>query len=56
MKLRSYLYDPKFLELVGKDVVDKLYGRYKTEDTVFYSHAVSMLLTLSVWNRKQSVM
>lgn len=50
--LRSYLYQPEFLNFVGKDVVDTLYQNFKTEDPVFYSHAVSMLLTLSVWNSK----
>lgn len=50
--LRSYLYQPEFLDFVGKDVVDTLYQKFKKENPVFYSHAVSMLLTLSVWNSK----
>ena len=50
--LRSYLYQPGFLSFVGKEVVDALYEKFKIEDAVFYSHAVSMLLTLSVWNSK----
>ncbi|HLV40380.1 asparagine synthetase B family protein [Xanthomarina sp.] len=51
-KLLSYLYHPEFLDFVEKDVVDSLYQKFKSEDSVFYSHAVSMLLTLSVWNSK----
>lgn len=48
-KLRSYLYDEKFLNFVGKESVDRIYNDFKEKDAVFYSHAVSMLLTLSVW-------
>lgn len=51
--LRNYLFQPKFLDFVGKDVVDTLYQKFKSEDAVYYSHAVSMLLTLSVWNKTQ---
>ncbi|MEO8932966.1 MAG: hypothetical protein ABI295_01560 [Xanthomarina sp.] len=51
-KLRDYLYQPKFIDFVGKEVVDSMYQKFKTEDPVFYSHAVSMLLTLSVWHKK----
>lgn len=50
--LRGYLYQPDFLNFVGKDVVDDLYQKFKTKDAVFYSHSMSMLLTLSVWYRK----
>ncbi|MCL8006543.1 asparagine synthase-related protein [Gelidibacter japonicus] len=51
-QLRSHLYEASFLDFVGKEVVDRLYNKFKTEDAVFYSHAVSMLLTLSIWNKK----
>src|SRR5690606_38575693 len=30
--LRSYLYQPEFLDFVGKDVVDRLYNKFNTED------------------------
>ncbi|GGW60284.1 asparagine synthase [Winogradskyella epiphytica] len=50
--LRSYLYDASFLEFVDQEVIDSMYNKFKAEDPVFYSHAVSMLLTLSVWNSK----
>lgn len=52
VQLRSHLYEASFLDFVGKEVVDTLYGKFKTNDAVFYSHAVSMLLTLSIWNKK----
>lgn len=51
VQLRSHLYDASFLDFVDKEVVNTIYGRFKTEDAVFYSHALSMLLTLSVWNK-----
>ncbi len=53
-KLLSYLYRPEFLNFIEKGVVDNFYQKFKTEDSVVYSHAVSMLLTLSVWNRKNN--
>ena len=52
--LRSYLYQPEFIEFIGKEVVDNLYQKFKTEDAVFYSHSVNMLLTLSVWHQKDT--
>lgn len=51
--LESYLFNNKFNEFVDQQVVKDLYHKFQTEDQVFYSHAVSMLLTLSVWNRKK---
>lgn len=50
--LKQYLYRPEFLDLVDKDLIDHFYNKFKTDDAVFYSHSVSMLLTLSVWNAK----
>ena len=50
--LRDYLYRPEFLNFVGNEVVETLYHKFKTEDAVTYSHSVSMLLTLSIWNSK----
>lgn len=51
--LRSYLYNQDFINFVGKETVDRIYNNFKEKDPVFYSHAVSMLLTLSVWLNKQ---
>ena len=48
-QLRSYLFQNEFMEFVGEQTVTDLYKQFKTKDAVFYSHAVSMLLTLSVW-------
>ncbi|GGG53069.1 asparagine synthase-related protein [Bizionia arctica] len=54
-KLRGYIYQPDFLEFVDKEVIDKLYTQFKTTDPIFYSHPVSMLLTLSLWNKKRNL-
>lgn len=50
--LESYLFDEKFKNLVSPETVNKIYASFKNDDSVFYSHPVSMLLTLSVWNKK----
>jgi hypothetical protein len=52
-QLKSYLYHPDFLDFVDKSVVDTIYQKFKTKDAVFYSHAVSMLLTLSVFSKEK---
>jgi hypothetical protein len=51
--LRSYLYRQDFIDFVGKGIIDSIYDNFKRKDPVFYSHAVSMLLTLSVWLKDQ---
>ena len=50
--LANFLFHSDFLNFVEEDVVSSLYNKFKNEDAVFYSHAVSMLLTLSVWFQK----
>ena len=48
-KLRHWLFEnPRLFDLVPKDIVEKHYHQFKSEDSVYWSHAVSMLLTLSV--------
>jgi len=52
-QLRSWLFEnPKFSEWVPKDLVQAFYNRFKHNDPVYYSHPVSMLLTLSVFSKK----
>jgi len=53
-QLRSYLFQKEFMEFVGEQTVTDLYNQFKTKDAVFYSHAVSMLLTLSVWYKQKN--
>ena len=47
--LLTHLEDPKFKEFIDPKVVQTMYDKFKREDAVYYSHAVSMMLTLSVW-------
>ena len=51
--LREWLFEtPSFDGFVEKGVREQLYKLFKEEDAVFYSHPVSMLLTLSVFAEK----
>ncbi|MFL0352419.1 asparagine synthetase B family protein [Xanthomarina sp. GH4-25] len=52
--LRNWLFDnTSFDVLVSRDIREQYYKLFKEEDAVYYSHAVSMLLTLSVFSTKQ---
>lgn len=51
--LQKYLFNNDFLQFVGSETVEDIYNKFKTQDAVFYAHAVSMLLTLSVWHGRQ---
>jgi len=51
--LRSWLFEnPKFTEWIPKKTVKEFYNLFRNEDPVYYAHAVSMLLTLSVFSKK----
>ena len=48
-KLRHWLFEnPALNQLITKEIVEKYYHKFKSEDSVYWSHTVSMLLTLSV--------
>ena len=48
-KLRHWLFEnPRLFDLVPKDIVEKYYHQFTSEDAVYWSHAISMLLTLSI--------
>lgn len=48
--LRDWLFDnPHFDALVPKSIVQTYYQRFQTGDKVYWSHPLSMLLTLSVF-------
>lgn len=50
--LKEQLFnEPKFSELIPKEIVEIFYQKFKNEDTLKYSHAVSMLLTLSKFSK-----
>lgn len=51
--LKNWLFEtPSFDTLVEKEVRERFYRLFKEEDAVFYSHPVSILLTLSVFSKK----
>lgn len=52
-QLESYLFHPRFTDFIDKSLVKDIYHKFNTQDQVWYSHAVSMLLTLSVWHNRQ---
>lgn len=48
--LRKHLFETNsFQEFISPDLVKKFYNKFKNDDTVNYSHSVSMLLTLSMF-------
>ncbi len=53
-KLQEWLFENEsFKELIPKDVVTDFYNQFKNDDSVNYSHPVSMLLTLSLFTKLQ---
>lgn len=51
--LQRYLFNQKFNSFIPKPVVAHFYNAFKNVDAVTYSHTVSMLLTLAVWDFKE---
>lgn len=52
-QLESHIFDSDFKAFLGGDIADSMYDKFKNKDAVFYSHSVSMLLTLSLWYDKE---
>ena len=53
-QLKKYLFEnPKFNQLVAPKIVAEFYSKFKNENQVYYSHSVSMLLTLSLFCNKK---
>lgn len=52
-QLKKWLFDnPAFLKLVPKEISEKYYNLFKTNDHVYWSHPVSMLITLSLFAKE----
>ncbi len=52
-ELRKHLFgNKKFSEFIPSEVIKYFYNKFKDTDAVYYSHPVSMLLTLSLFSRK----
>jgi hypothetical protein len=53
-KLVDYLFNNNsFKELLPENIVERFYRSFKEKDHVWYSHPVSMLLTLSLFSKRQ---
>lgn len=51
--LKSYLFENEsFQDLLPKDLVTNFYNKFNEKDKVWYSHPVSMLLTLSLFSKR----
>ncbi|NRD20552.1 asparagine synthetase B family protein [Winogradskyella eckloniae] len=46
--LRDYLFKNSF---IPKDIISEVFNDFKTKDKVYHAHAVSMFLTLSLWDK-----
>ena len=46
------LENPQLYPLIPKEIIEEYYYKFKTEDSIYWSHAVSMLLTLSIKSNK----
>lgn len=51
-QLEKYLFNSDFNQWIPKEEVSDFYQKFQNTDGVHYSHAVSMLLTLSVWHHQ----
>ena len=51
-QLKTFLFSNNLESLVPKEITKYIYQKFNSKDAVFYSHPLSMLLTLSVWNKK----
>ncbi|MCB0457409.1 MAG: asparagine synthase-related protein [Flavobacteriaceae bacterium] len=47
-KLAQYLFSESLTTLVPKNITEEFYQKFKAADAVYYSHPVSMLLTLAL--------
>ncbi len=53
--LKKWLFEnTSFQELIPKDIVADFYDKFTNKDAVYYSHPVSMLLTLSLFSKQKN--
>jgi hypothetical protein len=50
-QLEQYLYNENFNQWIPRALIETVYQDFKVADAVASSHAVSMLLTLSLWHQ-----
>ena len=52
--LKKFLFSEKFNQIIEKNIVYEFYDLFNKKDKVYFSHAVSMLLTLSLYFQKSN--
>jgi len=52
INLNKWLFNSKLEDIVSKDIIQQYYNNFKEKDAVKYSHPVSMLLTLALFQEK----
>lgn len=53
-QLKQWLFEnPAFTKFIDPAVVSEFYTKFTQEEAVYYSHSVSMLLTLSLFNKQK---
>ena len=52
-KLQERLFGENLHPFISKPLMAKFYNKFKTIDAITYSHPLSMLLTLAVWNKNR---
>lgn len=50
-QLKNRLFDKDFNQWIPEHIVHSVYDHFRNEDAINYSHPLSMLLTLSLWNK-----
>lgn len=53
-KLKQKLFENNAHKIVPNSVTDYFYNKFRSTDYVYYSHPISTLLTLTVWQNKNS--
>jgi len=53
-KLESYIYAGTFKQLISQDIVDDIYSNFNKIDALKFSHPLSILLTLSLWQQNNN--
>lgn len=51
-ELNRRLFNKSFTDFIPENLISSFYNNFRENDEVHYSHPVSMLLTLSLWNKK----
>ena len=52
IELRNHLFSEELVSFIPKKTIDDFYNAFLNEDAVYFSHPVSILLTLAIWRKK----